>query len=269
MYRAMKVVVKIVLDEILRALRIRSVDIPPMRLVRVSPYKTFRKAGEEWKNKLILVGGLRPEHNILDIGCGSGRLSLALMDYVSDAGSYTGIDIRADEIKWLSKHYTKKRKNFTFHHANLFNKFYHPSGIIPPVDYVFPFEDESFDFICLTSVFTHLLPKELEHYVIEISRMLAPSGHVFASFFLLNAEARQNIQDKRSSRKFAHEIETACFTDNVEVPEDAVAYQEEFINRLWQKHSLSIENQFQGNWSFNPQLNATEDYQDIIVAGNH
>lgn len=262
----MKFAIKCALDEILRALRMREVIIPPMRLVRVSRYKTFRGAGEEWKNKLISFGDLHPDHKILDIGCGTGRVSLALMNFVSDAGSYDGIDVRADEIKWLRKNYSKKRPNFNFHHANLFNKYYHPSGILDPSDYVFPFKDKSFDFIFLTSIFTHLLPRVLEHYLQEIKRMLKADGYFFASFFLLNADARSNIQDKNSSREFAHQIEADCFSDNVSVPEDAVAYEEKFILGLYQKYSFSIENRFQGHWSFNSQVNATEDYQDIIVA---
>ncbi len=266
MYNRTTFAIKCALDETLRALRMRDVDIPPLRLVRVSPYSTFRKAGEEWKNKLISVGGLQPEYKMLDIGCGTGRVSLALMDYVSDVGSYDGIDIRADEIKWLRKTLSKKRSNFTFHHADLFNEFYHLSGTVDPSEYVFPFKDESFEFIFLTSIFTHLLPKELEHYLKEINRMLMPDGHSFASYFLLSADARRNIQAKSSSREFVHQIEPSCFSDNINVPEEAVAYEEEFILGLYQKYSFTIKNRFQGRWSFDPQLNATEDYQDIIVA---
>ena len=96
--------------------------------------------------------------------------------------------------------------------------------------------------------------------------MLKSDGHFFASYFLLNADARRNIQGKISSREFVHQIEPFCFTDNINVPEDAVGYEEEFILGLYQKYSFSIENRFQGKWSFNPQLNQTKDYQDIIVA---
>lgn len=167
-----------IMDDILRSLGIRDIAIPPMRLVRVSPYKSFREAGQEWKNKLVSVGGLRQDHKILDIGCGSGRVSLALMDWLSDVGTYDGIDIRPDEVEWLSNNYSTKRKNFTFHHADIYNRFYHPSGTIQACDYIFPFEDECFDFIFLTSVFTHLLPIELEHYVKEMKRMTKANGTV-------------------------------------------------------------------------------------------
>ena len=84
------------LDDVLRGIGFRDKDIPPMKLVRVSPYQTFREAGDEWLSKLREVGGLQPHENMLDIGCGSGRVALALMDYLSDEGSYTGADIRRE-----------------------------------------------------------------------------------------------------------------------------------------------------------------------------
>lgn len=266
MRRKIRFALRCAADEILRFLRIRDTGIPPLRLVRVSSYKTFREAGAEWKEKLISEGELRPGNRILDIGCGSGRVAIALIDYISREGSYDGIDIRADEIDWLNRNIAVKKPNFRFHHSDLLNKFYNPSGTIDPCEYTFPFEDNSFDYIMLTSIFTHMLPRELEHYLLEIKRLLINRGTLFASFFLLNDITLRNIRRGTSSREFANRVSPYCYSDNVDIPEDAVAYEENHIKNLYKDIGLKITNQVQGRWSFAKELNATHDYQDIIVA---
>lgn len=57
------------------------------------------------------------------------------------------------------------------------------------------FSDGSFDFILLKSVFTHLRPKEMENYIREVARLLAPSGTCLATFFLLN-EVQEELRAK-------------------------------------------------------------------------
>jgi hypothetical protein len=46
------------------------------------------------------------------------------MDYLSDEGSYTGADIRRDEIIWLQSHDSSKRSNFKFEFLDVENAFY-------------------------------------------------------------------------------------------------------------------------------------------------
>ena len=68
--------------------------------------------------------------------------------------------------------------------------------------YRFPFADQAFDFIFLASVFTHMLPDAVEHYVHEISRLLAPGGVCVASYFLLNGETRTGVDAGSSFMSF-------------------------------------------------------------------
>src|SRR3954454_3335822 len=56
-------------------------------------------------------------------------------------------------------------------------------------EYVFPYPNATFDFVFLTSVFTHMLPTDMEHYVSEIVRVLKPNGRSLCTFLLLNDES--------------------------------------------------------------------------------
>ncbi len=260
--------IKYPLDDLLRGMGIRDGELPPMRLVRVSPYSTFRQAGQEWVSKLREIGGLQSGEKVLDIGCGSGRVALALMDYLSEEGHYTGVDIRPDEIDWLQSNYSTKRPNFSFEFINVENSFYSVlSDQKQASKFEFPFASNFYDMIFLTSVFTHMLPASVDHYLKEIVRMLKPGGRCLISYFLMNESARKGIQSGTSSRSFLQDLGGGCFTDNLKCPEDAVAFEESWIRSLYENHRLEIRDPvFQGQWSRKRELNSTRDYQDIIVA---
>jgi hypothetical protein len=48
-----------------------------------------------------------------------------------------------------------------------------------------PYEDRTFDFAILTSVFTHLTPEEAEYYVNELHRALKPAATCLINYSLL------------------------------------------------------------------------------------
>ncbi len=193
------------------------------------------------------------------------RVALALMHYLSDEGSYTGADIRRDEIIWLQSHYSSKRSNLKFEFMDVENAFYSRDPNQEQAStFQFPFESDAYDFICLTSVFTHMLPEGIENYLQEIARLLKAGGRCLISYFLMNDSTRHDIRAGTSSRKFAHEVAPACFTDNLNCPEEAVALEESYILSLYEKNDLRIRQAiFRGRWSTSRKLNAIRDYQDI------
>lgn len=208
--------------------------------------ETFRRASAGLRGEL-LSRGLRPEHRVLDIGSGIGTLALGLIDYLS--GGYDGVDIHREAVTWCQRNITPANPAFRFAHADLVSRAYNPRGVIPAASYRFPFADRSFDYIFLASVFTHMLPDDVVHYVEEISRLLTPGGVCVASYFLLNDETRAGVDRGESFMSFrVSHPSGVCRLHDVSVPEAAIAFEESFIRNIHMRAGLKIADVRRGFW---------------------
>ena len=226
----------------------------------------FRQTGEEFVRYFIELGGLEPDAKVLDVGSGIGRMALPLTTYLQGEGSYEGLDIVPEGIQWCTQNITRKYPNFHFQLADVYNNVYNPKGQYKASEYRFPYEDRMFDFIFLTSVFTHMLPQEMEHYIAEIARTLKNDGRCLITFFLLNAESLALIDAHASildflDFKYDHGVYR---TIDKRAPESAIAYDEHFVRGLYAKYGLHIvEPIHYGAWCGRPHYLSG---QDIIVA---
>jgi SAM-dependent methyltransferase len=208
--------------------------------------KAFNRACEGVSRELT-SRGLRPEHRVLDIGSGIGNLALGLIGYLH--GGYDGVEIHPEAVSWCQKAITRRHPTFRFHRANLASLAYNPRGRVPASAYRFPFSDHDFDFIFLGSVFTHMLPDAVEHYVHEISRLLAPGGVCVASYFLLNDDARGGVDAGRSFMSFRVEHPSGlCRLADATVTDAAVALEETFVRRVHEQAGLHIRDVRRGKW---------------------
>ncbi len=171
--------------------------------------------------------GLRPDDDVLDVGCGVGRMAVPLSSFMT-SGSYVGIDVSADAIELCRKRV--KRENFKFVHANLYNSLYNKSGQ-QAVDYRFPFPDRSFDFIVLCSVFTHMLRDEVEHYLAEIARVMRDDATCFITWFVIDSSLP-------SPSITFHPLDNVSFIRKRRVPAAAVAYKADFVMELYARNGL-------------------------------
>ena len=131
---------------------------------------------------------MRPRSShFLDVGCGIGRLAIAMPDFLDANGSYEGFDIVPEGIEWCKQHIAGPYDNIHFTLADIYNKEYNPKGSKQPADYQFPYEDETFDVAVLLSVFTHMLPIDVDRYVGEIARVLKKDGRICASYYVITA----------------------------------------------------------------------------------
>ena len=169
---------------------------------RVPDADAYLRIGREIRDALLEQTGAGPTDKILDIGCGSGRVARHFVDYLDPAGRYVGMDIMKEYVEWCERNIAPAHPSFHFYHQDIFNGHYNPNGRYRGSEYRFPFDDESFDLVFLTSVFTHLLPDDALHYLREISRLLKPGGRCFSTWFLLGHDMDTNhvSQDAKEER---------------------------------------------------------------------
>jgi SAM-dependent methyltransferase len=224
--------------------------LPPLQL-RVYYYGTsspsaYARACDDARAEL-LTRGLLPEHRVLDIGCGIGNLALGLSDYLR--GGYDGFDIHRPAVAWCQQAITPRHPTFRFHHADLASRAYNAKGQLAASAFTFPLPSQSFDFVFLGSVFTHLLPDAVEQYIREIGRLLAPGGVCVASYFLLNDQTRSGVDAGTSFMSFPiRHPSGSCRLHDAAKPESAVALEEAFVTRAHERAGLCIRGVRRGGW---------------------
>lgn len=194
--------------------------------------------GEQWGMLLRIYGKLSRGSRVLEIGCGQGRVAFPLRFYLSSKAAYTGFDIDRRKIEFLERTFQSAYQNFRFVLANLHNSFYNPAGATPPTAYRFPAEDRSQNLVFAASVFTHMLPENLAHYLHESRRVLAPDGRCVFSFFLLDHYI-PGVKRPYSfgSSRFAFDHPFGDHGDDFAVadpddPEKMTGYRTAFVERL-------------------------------------
>jgi len=233
--------------------------VPPALLASVGG-GDFAAVGAQFRDHFVALGGLRPDARVLDLGSGAGRIALPLTAYLT-AGSYDGVEIWRPHVAWCRRNITRRHPRFRFHHADLHNDSYNPRGRSTAATYRFPFADAAFDFVILTSVLTHLLPEEIDRYLGECARVLAPGGCVFATAFVVDADAAAAIADRRAAYAFVPFRDGAFVVDPVH-PAAAVAVDAAWLEERIAAHRLVVVGRHPGGWSGRaPALS----FQDILV----
>jgi SAM-dependent methyltransferase len=234
---------------------------PPKKPKKL-PGTIYREAGDRYLELFIELGGLQPDHAVLEPGCGTGRMAMPLTGYLSAEGSYDGFDVMSEAIDTAIEEIGSSHPNFHFQHVDVRNEHYNRDGKLDPESFAFPYPDGNFDFVFLTSVFTHMRPPEVRHYLEEIRRVLRPGGGALMTFFLLNAESIAAIAAGDTKRTF--EFDGDGYHYDIEGrPEAALAYREEDALGLIEAAGLALDGEVHhGRWMGQEPAAAG---QDVIV----
>jgi len=236
--------------------------IPPHGLWFVGGEEDYEAVNEEYMRYFVDFAGLQPFHHVLDVGCGIGVMAARLTKFLAAEGSYSGFDIVKLGVNWAQRHIGSRFPNFSFVHADVYNKHYNPKGKLLPGEFRFPYEDASFDFVFLKSVFTHLLPDSIPHYLREVRRVLKPTGCCLATVFMLNDESTKLIREGRSSISLLHDVGGVRVADP-KFPESIVGLPESMFQRWCEDATLTVRLPIRyGSWC---GRKVHVSYQDILI----
>lgn len=210
----------------------------------------------------IRHANLRPDERVLDVGCGAGRAAWGLAGYLGPEGGYCGFDTFPAGVDWCRENLAPRLPNFEFRTVDVFSGVYNPYASVTAEDFRFPYADASFDLVVLVSVFTHMLPADMGNYLAEISRVLAPGGRMFATYYLMNDEVRGLLATHASNPDFTRRYGGFWVADPAS-REDAVAYEERLVRAMLERVGLGVAKLVPGRWC---GREGGENGQDMLVA---
>lgn len=118
----------------------------------------------------LLEAGLKPNHNLLDIGCGCLRGGLYYIAYLNE-GNYFGLDINqslvdAGKIELEEAGLSHKKPNLLIDDSFSLQRF-----------------GKKFDYIVSISVFTHLPFNNIIRCLSNVKECLLPNGVYYSTYF--------------------------------------------------------------------------------------
>jgi SAM-dependent methyltransferase len=120
----------------------------------------------------LVALGLGSKSRVLDIGCGTGQLTEALVPILSPAGLYYGTELAEAAVQFCRAKFPQSNFHFLKNEQT-----------------AIPIHGVEFDFIYLGSVFTHMFPADIAVMLGEIRRLMADAGCVVADAFVSPAIA--------------------------------------------------------------------------------
>jgi SAM-dependent methyltransferase len=236
--------------------------LPPTGLIYTGG-GDFERMGQEIVGRLVSKHGLQAHYHVLDIGSGIGRVAVPLTAVLKQ-GKYCGFDVVKRGVDWCVKNISVAFPNFEFKYVPLHNDLYRSAGASPEV-FTFPYPDHTFDFAIANSLFTHMMPAEVERYYEELNRVLKPGGKCYATFFTVPSTNHERFT---SNSDFCFKVVRPHYRlmdENVTAAN--IAFEEPYLfSELIKPQHFDIEYRSYGYWSNESKQGTCEEFQDIIVA---
>ncbi len=141
---------------------------------------TFGKE-KKLRQETIQLARIKPGDNVLEIGCGTGSLTLAAKEQAGPSGEVAGIDIAPEMVAKARQKAARYSADISFQEGGI-------AGI--------PFPDNRFDIVMCSFMIYHM-PDEIRMKGFwEIFRVLKPGGHLF----ILDAALSEKQQQHRTGQ---------------------------------------------------------------------
>lgn len=163
----------------------------------VNPNQGVGGKDEVWvsnfQTKLLIENGLKSDHDLLELGCGTGRLLIGLSHHLASKASYLGIDL-VDQLVGLTEDRIKSLSlnKKTFKAKKMKHELDYPTKV-------------KFDYICAFSVYTHMEPEDIFNSLKLLLKSAQKNTMALVTFLPLEfefgkvnflQEAEKSIQDR-------------------------------------------------------------------------
>lgn len=237
--------------------------IPPKALRFMGETEeSFLPIADHLATKVLNVMHGQSRFDLLDMGCGYGRLAYGLRR-AGFQGRYRGFDILGEHIDWLNRHFAAPddAARYDFDFLNVHNARYNPHG--QPFDALaLPYVADSVDCIVAYSVFTHMYESDIRQYLRRVGRLLRAGGAWLATFFSVPDDFTLEAQDPQMRYRLTRQISPVAWIHNEAEPLHVIAYQDTFLRRLFAEEGFSVLTHQPGSWLGDP--NAGE-FQDCFI----
>jgi SAM-dependent methyltransferase len=184
-----------------------------------------------------------------------------LTRFLNKKGTYDGFDIVKKEIDWCNKHISPKYPNFSFRFTGSFVTLNNTSHKTNAENFVFPFDDERFDFVFFNSVFTHIMPAEVEQYINETGRVMKSGATSLMFFYIVNCESEDLMIKRPTQMNFPYN-KGFYRLRSLQSENQHIAYDEEWLLEKLSAAGLKMESIKYGQWCGRANY---LDYQDLIL----
>ena len=160
-------------------------------------YQTFATQFSDTRQRIQpgvrrIIESIRPEANVLDLGCGNGELARTLV-MRGFSGSYLGVDF-STELLDVAREGVAGHRNFSFIQGNLADPNW--QSVVIGNDSSANSRNPQFDLILSFAALHHLPGDDIRRQILRAARnLLTPEGHfIHSNWQFLNSERlRQRI----------------------------------------------------------------------------
>jgi SAM-dependent methyltransferase len=193
---------------------------------------------------LLELFGLQPSSDVLEIGCGVGRLAYELSDYLDPDARYAGFDISKTAIDWLNENYAPRLANFSFGLADVLNPRFRPDGTVKASDAAFPYPDDAFDLVVAFEVFMHMEKDGVAAYLEESARVLRDGGRAVVTFMAIYDDAKPG---RHAGRDFVR-VGEGVYSRFPERKGWSLGFHDDLIRDMVQNAGFHVVQHIEGDW---------------------